>query len=422
MYNDRLSIIGGTPLTGTVGISGGKNAVLPALAAALLTADECIIDNVPQIEDVSVMISVVTALGASVQWDGPNTLRVNAANISTTVAPSELVLKNRASFLVMGALLGRFKQAACCPPGGDVIGQRPLDVHIDGFRALGANVERRDDKYWAEAKTLRGARFFMDYPSNMGTENLLLAAVLAEGRTVLKNTAAEPEVSCLAGFLNEMGARITGAGSNTIEIEGVPELHSARHTIIPDRIEAGTFAVAAAITQGDITLESMECDHLDALLFKLREAGAEVLPDGNCLTVRGRSPLRPVNVQALPYPGFATDLQSVMGPLLTQARGVSMLYERVYDNRLLYVGELRKMGAEIVVAGQTAIISGPTQLVGSAVRSLDLRCGASLVLAGLAARGTTEVSDIWHLERGYDRFEEKLQRVGAQIKRVASAA
>ena len=419
---ERYSIRGGTPLSGSVRISGAKNAVLPAVAAAILTAEDCIIENVPQIEDINVMTGVLRAMGATADWRGPNTLVINCANMRTVVAPSELVVRNRASFLVMGALLGRFHEAACCPPGGDVIGQRPLDVHLSGFEALGARVERRDDKFWAQAQTLRGARVFMDYPSNMGTENLLMAAALAEGHTTIKNAAAEPEVACLATMLNEMGARVSGAGSNTIEIDGVAELHGARHAIIPDRIEAGTFAVAAAITQGDLTLESMACDHLDALIFKLREAGVEVLPDGDRLTVRGRANLESVNVQALPYPGFATDLQAAMGTLLTQARGVSVVYERVYENRLLYVGELRKMGAEIVVAGTTAIISGPVGLVGSGVRALDIRCGAALVLAGLAARGTTEVADIWHLDRGYERFEAKLQEVGAQITRVSSPA
>ena len=419
---ERYSIRGGTPLSGSVRISGAKNAVLPAVAAAILTAEDCIIENVPQIEDINVMTGVLRAMGATADWRGPNTLVINCANMRTVVAPSELVVRNRASFLVMGALLGRFHEAACCPPGGDVIGQRPLDVHLSGFEALGARVERRDDKFWAQAQTLRGARVFMDYPSNMGTENLLMAAALAEGHTTIKNAAAEPEVACLATMLNEMGARVSGAGSNTIEIDGVAELHGARHAIIPDRIEAGTFAVAAAITQGDLTLESMACDHLDALIFKLREAGVEVLPDGDRLTVRGRANLESVNVQALPYPGFATDLQAAMGTLLTQARGVSVVYERVYENRLLYVGELRKMGAEIVVAGTTAIISGPVGLVGSGVRALDIRCGAALVLAGLAARGTTEVADIWHLDRGYERFEAKLQEVGAQIARVSGSA
>jgi len=420
LADEYFSIKGGVCLSGRVRISGGKNAVLPAIAAALLTADDCTFDNVPEIEDVDVMGSIVEALGGTVEWAGPGTLRCNASQIHTTAAPSDLVVKNRASFLVMGSLLGRFGEAACCPPGGDVIGQRPLDVHLAGFNALGAHLSRRDDKYCAQAPKLRGARIFMDYPSNMGTENLLLAAVLAEGNTVIKNAAAEPEIACLADLLNAMGAKVHGAGSNTIEIEGVPELHGARHPIIPDRIEAGTFAVAAAITEGDATLEAVQPEHLDALIWKLREAGAEVTTRHDSMRVCCRGELQAVSVQALPYPGFATDLQAAMGTLLTQARGVSTLYERVYDNRLLYVSELRKMGAEIVVAGQTAIISGPSPLIGSGVRALDIRSGAALVLAGLKAAGTTRVADIWHLERGYDHLDDKLRGLGAEIERVSS--
>ena len=418
MPDQTFAIKGGSSLCGSVSISGGKNAVLPAIAASLLTNEDCIFENVPQIEDVQVMGDILVALGGSCEWTGPGVLRCNASSVNTSVAPSNLVLKNRASFLVMGSLLGRFGEAACCPPGGDVIGQRPLDVHLAGFRALGADLSRRDDKYYAQAQTLRGARIFMDYPSNMGTENLLLAAVRAEGHTTIKNAAAEPEIGFLAGLLNAMGARITGAGSNTIEIDGVSGLHGALYTIIPDRIEAGTFAAAAAITEGDVTLEGIEPEHLDALIAKLREAGVEVNVQDHAMRVRSRGALQPVSVQSLPYPGFATDMQAAMGTLLTQAKGVSILYERVYDNRLLYVSELRKMGAEIVVAGQTAIISGPTPLIGSGVRALDIRSGAALVLAGLRASGTTHVADIWHLERGYERLDEKLRALGADITRV----
>lgn len=410
-----MVIQGGRPLHGAVRVSGGKNAALPAISAALLTGDDVTLDNMPHIEDVNVMMEVVRALGATAEWVRHGCLRINAGGVNSVVAPSELVIRNRASFLVMGSLLGRFHEAACCPPGGDVIGQRPLDVHIAGFRSLGATVQRLDDKYHATATELHGARIFLDYPSNMGTENLLLAAVLAPGRTVIRNAAAEPEVECLAGVLNAMGAKVRGAGSHTIEIDGVERLHGAEFSIMPDRIEAGTFAIAAAITDGDVTLEAAAPDHLDALLWKLQEAGVQVETTPGAIRVRGTGRLGAVSVQALPYPGFATDLQAPLATLLTQSRGVSVLYERVYDNRLLYVGELRKMGAEIIVAGQTAIITGPTPLVGTHVRSLDLRCAAALVLAGLVASGATVVSDIWHLERGYERFAEKLQGLGAGV-------
>ncbi len=411
-----MIIRGGRALHGSVRISGGKNAALPAIAAALLSADDVVLRNMPHIEDVNVMMAVAQALGATAAWEGPGCMRINAGGVNSVVAPSELVIKNRASFLVMGSLLGRFHEAACCPPGGDVIGQRPLDVHIVGFKSLGATVVRQDDKYYATATELHGARIFLDYPSNMGTENLLLAAVLAPGHTTIRNAAAEPEVTCLAGLLNAMGARVTGAGSHTIEIDGVERLHGADFAIMPDRIEAGTFAIAAALTNGDVTLEAMAPDHLDALIWKLRETGCDVQTDGDTMRVRGCSHLKPVSVQALPYPGYATDLQAPLATLLTQSEGVSVLYERVYDNRLLYVGELRKMGAEIVVAGQTAIITGPNQLIGTHVRSLDLRCAAALVLAGLVAGGATAVSEIWHLERGYERFAEKLQALGADVR------
>ncbi|HLE02016.1 MAG TPA: UDP-N-acetylglucosamine 1-carboxyvinyltransferase, partial [Dehalococcoidia bacterium] len=332
---------------------------------------------------------------------------------------SELVSKNRASFLVMGPLLARFGQASSCPPGGDVLGQRPIDVHLAGFIALGAEVSRQDDKYLARAASLNGTTIFMDYPSHIGTENLLMAATMAKGKTVIKNASSEPEVASLAQVLNQMGARISGAGTSTIEIEGVPSLGAFHHRLIPDRLEAGTFAIAAALAGGRVTLTSVCCGHLDSLLWKLKEAGAQVAAEGDCLTIAS-SPLRATNIQALPYPGFATDLQPTMGVLLTQAQGVSVIQERVYENRFLYVGELRKMGAEVMVAGQLALVSGPTPLIGTPVKALDIRSGAALVLAGLVARGTTEISDVYHLDRGYERLEEKLQGLGAHIRREGS--
>ncbi|MCX6020889.1 MAG: UDP-N-acetylglucosamine 1-carboxyvinyltransferase, partial [Chloroflexi bacterium] len=279
-----------------------------------------------------------------------------------------------------------------------------------------------EDKYRAQAAHLTGARIFLDYPSVLGTENLLLAACLARGRTVMLNAAAEPEVVGLAAMLNSMGARIRGAGSNTIEIEGVERLHGTTYSIIPDRIEAATFACAAAISRGDVLLDNVEPEHLDAILAKLHEAGVELTIMERQIRVQANTALRGVTVQALPYPGFATDMQSVMGALLTQAKGMSIIHERVYDNRLLYVGELRKMGAEVVVAGQTAIINGPTVLAGTSVRALDIRSGAAVVLAGLAARGRTEVNDIHHLDRGYSHMVEELQGLGADIRRVSVRA
>lgn len=414
-----LIIEGGHPLRGSVAVSGSKNAALGAMAAALLVEEECTLENVPDIGDVAHMSEILRSLGAEVEWTAPHTLRINAARLHSFSPPTELVGNLRGSFLVMGALLARLGRAACSPPGGDVIGQRPIDVHIAGFTALGARVVREGDKFVGEAEELRGARIFADYPSVLGTQNLMLAASLARGRTTLVNAAAEPEVQSLAQMLNSMGARIRGAGSHTLEIEGVERLRGTRYRLIPDRLEAGTFAIAAAITGGRVEVRGVCPEHLFSLLAKLRQAGVRLEAEGDRLTVEEGGDLRAVTIQALPYPGLATDLQAPMAVLLTQARGVSYVHERVFDNRLLYVSELRKMGAEVVTTGTTtAIISGPTPLMGASVRALDVRAGAALILAGLAARGRTEILDVYHVDRGYERIDEKLRSLGAVIERV----
>lgn len=420
MFPERYRIEGGRRLEGTVAISGSKNAALYALSACLLTGEECVIRNVPAIGDIEFMVAILQRLGARVERCGPHEFRIAATKIATYEAPAELVVHLRASFLVMGPLLARFGQAACPPPGGDVIGLRPLDVHLAGFRALGARVYRRRDDFAAEApQGLRGTGVFLDYPSVMGTLNVMLAACLAKGTTTIYNAAAEPEIADLAQMLNSMGARIHGAGNHTVIIEGVPELHGTEWTVIPDRIEAGTYIIATAITGGEAEVTNAEPSHLQSLLAKLQETGVQIETTGRTLVVRANGPLRAISVQALPYPGFATDLQAPMGALLTQAEGVSFIHERVYDNRLLYVGELRKLGAEVVTAGSTAVISGPTRLQGTMVRALDIRAGAALVLAGLAAEGCTEIADIFHLDRGYERLAEKLSQLGAVIERIA---
>ena len=416
-----LLIEGGHRLHGAVSVSGSKNATLGAMAAALLVSDECVLQNVPDIGDVEQMAQVLRSLGASVEWAGPHVLRLSAAKLHNSSPATELAGSLRGSFLVMGALLSRLGEASCPQPGGDVIGQRPIDVHLSGFAALGAQVSRDGERFAARAKRpLAGATIFADYPSVLGTQNLMLAAATARGRTRIVNAAAEPEVQGLAEMLVRMGAQISGAGSHTIEIEGVERLRGCEYEIIPDRLEAGTYTIAAALTRGELEVRGACPEHLESLTHKLREAGVEVEVLGDRLWVRGAGELRPLTVQALPYPGLATDLQALVAVLLTQAQGVSYVHERVFDNRLLYAGELRKMGADVVTTGTTtAIISGPTPLHGARVQALDVRAGAALILAGLAASsGRTEVTDVYHVDRGYERLDEKLRSLGANIERV----
>lgn len=414
----RFVITGGRPLSGTVSICGSKNATLPLMAAALLTSEPCILDGVPDIEDVHIMAEVLRSLGATLETPAPGQMLIQAAHLLNLSAPTDLVKKMRGSFLVMGPLLARMGQGASCPPGGDVIGQRPIDVHLVGFHALGARITREGEVYTAQCPRLQGTEVFMDYPSHIGTENLLMAACLARGKTVLINASQEPEVVDLADMLTEMGARIKGAGSSVIEIEGVDQLGGAHHAPIPDRIEAGTFATAAAVAGGEVHLTNVRPDHLSSLIWKLRETGAEAYGESGSLHIARHGALFAVNVQALPYPGFATDLQAAFGVLLTQADGVSIVHERVYDSRLLYVKELRKMGAMVAVNGQTAVIKGPCRLRGAGVRALDIRSGAALMLAGLAAEGTTQINEIQHLDRGYVGIDDKLRALGARVERL----
>ena len=399
-------------------MSGNKNAADYAMAAALLSPEDCILENVPDIEDVSYMSQILRQLGAEVEPLSPGRLRINAAKITSFEPPAELVVNMRASFLVMGALLTRFGKAACCPPGGDVIGLRPLDIHLAGFKALGAEVYRRSDQFVAEGKQLRGARVVIDYPSVMGTLNILFAATMAEGTTTIINSASEPEVVSIVDMLNRMGAKINGAGTHTIEIEGVRELHGTTQRILPDRVEAGTYALAVAATRGEAEILEAIPEHLDALTWKLHEAGGRVRSMEGGIVVTGVENYKAVSAQAVPYPGLATDVHPPLAAFLTQAKGVSVIHERVYDNRLLYISELRKMGADVVTAGQTAIVSGPTHLYGTPVRCMDVRAGASLVVAALCAEGKTELSDISHLDRGYEELDTKLRSLGASIQRV----
>lgn len=400
-------------------MSGSKNAAFGAMAACLLVSEECVLTNVPRISDIHKMANVLESLGAEVTWERDDTLRINAAGVRTTAPDRQAAESIRGSFLIMGALLARTGEAACPPPGGDVIGLRPVDVHLKGFAALGAEIVETKEWFEIRAPRLTSAEIFNDYPSVLGTQNLMMAAARVEGTTTIVNAAAEPEVQGLAEMLRRMGADIRGEGTNTVVIRGVKGLHGTEHRIIPDRVETGTFAIAAAITHGEVEVQGAVPGHISALIHKLREAGASIESNGSSLRVRAPGQLRAVTVQALPYPGFASDLQAPMAALLTQATGLSRVMERVFDNRLLYVDELRKMGAIIdTLDSTTAIISGPTQLRGARVNALDIRAGAAVILAGLAASGQTEVSDIHHVERGYERIDEKLRFLGADIERA----
>jgi UDP-N-acetylglucosamine 1-carboxyvinyltransferase len=417
--SEKYRITGGRRLHGRVRISGSKNGADYAMAAALLTADDVVLHNVPDIGDVRQMEEILAHLGARVEHLAPSTLRINCGDVTRFDVPPRLAAQLRASFLVMGPLIARFGRASCPPPGGDAIGIRPLDVHLAGFRMLGATVRQNGDVFDAEEDgTLRGGRVVLDYPSVMGTLNVMLAATLAEGETTIVNAASEPEIASLATMLKHMGAKIHGAGTSFVRIEGARTLGGAEHHIIADRLEAGTFALAAAITCGEVELDGAVPEHLDALLWKMREAGVDVEPTDAGLRVRGAGGYHAVNAQALPYPGLATDLQPQLAAFLTQADGASTIHERVYDNRLLYIAELRKMGANVVATGQTAIITGPTKLRAAPVHALDVRAGSACVLAALVAEGTTEISDVYHIDRAHEDLHGKLRALGAEIERA----
>jgi UDP-N-acetylglucosamine 1-carboxyvinyltransferase len=420
LRTSRYVVQGGATLRGSIRISGSKNAGLVQMCAALLTDDDVTLHNVPHISDTDSLGELLTSLGCSVEHDASGTMRLNASRVSEFEAPTDLITENRASFQVMGPLLARHGFAASAPPGGDVIGQRPIDVHLGGFEAMGAEISRDGERFIARAPDggLRGARIFMDYPSVSGTQNVLMAAALARGHSTLVNAATEPEVQELAYCLNAMGARISGIGTQMLEVEGVESLKGVTGRVMPDRIEAGTFAIAAAMTGGDVTMEDAPVLVMDALLSKLREAGAETEVSETGLRVKAPEQLQAVHFQALPYPGLATDLHAPMAALLTQADGVSIIHERVFDNRMLYVDQLRRMGAEIVSTGSSAIVSGPTPLHGAHVRALDVRAGASVMLAALAASGTTYIDEIHHLDRGYERLDEKLRSLGVEVERA----
>lgn len=414
-----MLVSGRCRLAGEVSVSGSKNAALPILAAALLTDEECVFENVPCIGDVQTMLELLARLGCAVEFDvAEHRVKICARNVQECTAPADLVTKMRASFLVTGPLLARFGRSMAPHPGGCAIGVRPKNVDVKGFAAMGASIDYVDGNYLFKAKSLGGTSLYLDYPSHTGTENLLMAASLAKGKTIIKNACVEPEVVALADCLKAMGAKVEGAGSYLAKVEGVGRLHGAHYRMIPDRLEAGTFAIAAALTYGEVLLRDVDVSHLDPLTHKLREVGITVEEGEDTYLVRGTGHREAVEVQTLHYPGFPTDLQALFAVLLTQAKGTSFIHERVFDDRLQYASQLRKMGAEITVEGQRATIKGPTLLKGTTVQALDIRSGAALILAGLVAEGKTEILEADHVDRGYERIDEKLNVLGAQIQRV----
>jgi UDP-N-acetylglucosamine 1-carboxyvinyltransferase len=416
---DKLQIQGGARLDGEVRISGAKNAALPILAAALLPEEPVRIGNVPHLHDVTTMIALLGRLGAGVTLDDGMHVEVDPTTTNEFVAPYELVKTMRASILVLGPLVARHGHADVSLPGGCAIGARPVNLHVEGLRALGAEIEIEGGYIRARADRLKGARIVLDTVTVTGTENLMMAACLAQGRTVIENAAREPEVVDLAHFLSAMGARISGAGTDTLVIDGVERLHGCAYDVLPDRIEAGTYLVAGAITGGRVRARNARPEHLDAVLSKLRDAGAAVTVGDDWVEVDmgGRRPMA-VDIRTAPHPGFPTDMQAQFAALNTVAEGVGTVVETIFENRYMHMLELRRLGADIRIEGHTAVIHGVERLSGAPVMATDLRASASLVLAGLVAKGTTEVQRIYHIDRGYECIEEKLGQLGANIRRL----
>ncbi len=415
---DKLLIHGGARLTGEIAISGAKNAALPILCASLLTSEPLVVSNVPHLRDVTTMLDLLARMGVVICVDDRNGLELKAGELTNPVAPYELVKTMRASVLTLGPLVARCGEARVSLPGGCAIGLRPVDQHIKGLEAMGAEIRIEQGDIIARARRLRGARIHFDLVTVTGTENLMMAATLAEGITVLENAAREPEVDDLARCLVSMGARIRGAGTSTIEIEGVERLRGARHEVMPDRIETGTFLAAAVATRGDVLLTRTRPDILEAVLGKLRECGARIQTQGNSIHVSTNGTLSAVDVSTAPYPEFPTDMQAQFMALDSVASGTSLIRETIFENRFMHVQELRRLGAQIEFEGNTARVQGVPHLDGATVMATDLRASASLVLAGLVARGTTTIERVYHLDRGYERIEEKLTKLGANIQRV----
>ncbi len=419
---DKIVIEGGRRLQGEVAVSGSKNSALPILISSLLTAEPCIYQGIPHLADIRTTLRLVAGLGVTVdreKWNhGPQDIKITAGSVTNFEAPYDLVKTMRASFLVLGPLLARFGHARVSTPGGCAIGARPVNLHLKGMEALGAKIEHSHGYIEATAKGLRGAKIYLDLPSVGATENLMMAAALADGATILENAAKEPEIDDLARALNKMGAMIEGAGTDIIRIEGVKELHGLTHRVIPDRIETASFVIAGAMMGGEVRVTGACPDHLASFLIKLKEAGVELTMGADSITIRGGKRIKSVDVTTLPYPGFATDLQAQMMVLMSLADGVSVITETIFENRFMHAQELDRMGADIRLEGNRAIVRGVHDLSGAPVMASDLRASVALVLAGLAASGKTEVSRVYHLDRGYERIEQKLSTLGARIERV----
>ncbi|MFB3165514.1 UDP-N-acetylglucosamine 1-carboxyvinyltransferase [Neobacillus sp. 179-J 1A1 HS] len=419
---EKIIVRGGQRLNGTVKVEGAKNAVLPVLAATLLASDgKSVIRDVPTLSDVYTINEVLRNLNAEVAFDN-NTVVVDASRVLKEEAPFEYVRKMRASVLVMGSLLARNGRARVALPGGCAIGSRPIDQHLKGFEAMGAKVKVGNGFIEAEVDgRLKGAKIYLDFPSVGATENIMMAATLAKGTTVIENVAKEPEIVDLANFLNKMGANVRGAGTGTLRIEGVDVLFGADHNIIPDRIEAGTFMVASAITCGNVLVQGAVPEHLSSLIAKMEEMGVTIIEEGDGVRVIGPEKLKAVDIKTMPHPGFPTDMQSQMMALLLRAEGTSMITETVFENRFMHVEEFRRMNADIKIEGRSVILNGPSNLQGAEVTSTDLRAAAALILTGLVSEGNTRVTELKHLDRGYVNFHGKLASLGADIERVKEA-
>ncbi len=415
---DQYIIKGGMSLAGEVTISGAKNAALGILAAAIMTDEEVIIDNLPDVRDINVMLEAIAQTGVYVDRINRNKVKINACNLNSYVVDDEYIRKIRASYYLIGALLGKYHRAEVALPGGCEIGARPIDQHLKGFRALGANIDISSGRVIATSVELKGAHIFLDIVSVGATINIMLAASLIPGKTVIENVAKEPHIVDVANFLNSMGADIKGAGTDVIRINGVSKLHGTEYSIIPDQIEAGTFMCAAAITRGDVMVKNLIPKHMEAISAKLIEIGCEIIEFDDAIRVRGAVRQRAANVKTLPYPGFPTDMQPQITAVLARAHGTSTVLESIFENRFKYVSELARMGAEIEVKGNLAVVSGVDKFLGANVNAPDLRAGAALVIAALAADGISTVSDIKYIQRGYEHFEEKLEALGAKIALV----